>query len=134
MPSRISKDINIQSEPDLYSLISANGFLPVKRPLQRLPDTYYQPWERVMDKLPILIKKKAIRNTIDNLDVLQTDRLNTESEWQRAYVILCFLAHSYIWGGDIPSEVSIARHTAVFRSNVLIDTTTMHYGTFPPSI
>ncbi|KAI1366675.1 Indoleamine 2,3-dioxygenase [Xylaria arbuscula] len=107
MPSRITKFIDTQNEDvsNLHSLISTNGFLPVKEPLLRLPDLYYQQWESIMDELPTLIKRKSVRNRIDGLDILQTNRLNTESEWQRAYVILCFLSHSYIWGGDVPSEI-----------------------------
>ncbi|KAK5636916.1 hypothetical protein RRF57_012628 [Xylaria bambusicola] len=107
MPSRISdcRDSHYVTFRDLYSLISTNGFLPVKQPLKRLPDPYYLQWEQVMDELPTLLKEKNIRNIVDNLEILETDRLITEREWQRAYVILCFLTHSYIWGGDVPSEI-----------------------------
>ncbi|KAI0532473.1 Indoleamine 2,3-dioxygenase [Xylaria digitata] len=107
MPSRISDFKIPQSEDilDLYSLISKNGFLPIKQPLEHLSDTYYQQWERIMTDIPTLIREKTIRNTIDKLEVLETTRLNTEREWQRAYVILCFLTHGYIWGGDMPSEI-----------------------------
>ncbi|KAI0509641.1 Indoleamine 2,3-dioxygenase [Xylaria bambusicola] len=107
MPSRIKdlQDLHYAKLPDLYSLISANGFLPVKQPLKRLPDPYYLQWEQVLDELPTSLKEKTIRVKVNCLEVLGTDRLITEREWQRAYVILCFLAHSYIWGGDVPSEI-----------------------------
>ncbi|KAI0428015.1 Indoleamine 2,3-dioxygenase [Xylaria sp. FL1042] len=107
MPALISNFQDFESENilDLYPLISENGFLPVKQPLERLPDTYYQQWEQIMDELPILLKTKAIRKRVDDLEILTTVGLNTEREWQRAYVILCFLAHGYIWGGDVPSDV-----------------------------
>ncbi|KAI3321587.1 Indoleamine 2,3-dioxygenase [Xylariaceae sp. AK1471] len=107
MPARINEFTNSESEDifDLGSLISKNGFLPVEQPLKFLPDEYYQPWEQIVDQLPTLITEKIIRNTVDNLEVLTTARLTTEAEWQRAYVILCFLSHGYIWGDDVPSEI-----------------------------
>ncbi|KAI1307508.1 Indoleamine 2,3-dioxygenase [Xylaria venustula] len=107
MPARISEFQTPESDNllDIYSLISENGFLPVKKPLRRLPSPYYQQWERIMDELPDLLKAKTIRNRVDSLEILATAKLNTEREWQRAYVILCFLTHAYIWGGDVPSQM-----------------------------
>ncbi|KAI1123592.1 Indoleamine 2,3-dioxygenase [Nemania abortiva] len=107
MPSRISESHISDSESivELRSLISENGFLPDQEPLKRLPDPYYQPWEQIIDNLPTLLKEKVIRKEVGNLEVLATARLNTEREWQRAYMILCFLTHGYIWGGNTPSEV-----------------------------
>ncbi|KAI1150356.1 Indoleamine 2,3-dioxygenase [Nemania diffusa] len=107
MPSRISESQFSESENilDMCSLLSKNGFLPAMKPLKRLPDAYYEQWEQILDNLPTLLKEKTIRTEIGNLKVLSTSRLNTEREWQRAYMILCFLTHGYIWGGDIPSEV-----------------------------
>ncbi|TRX89959.1 hypothetical protein FHL15_009060 [Xylaria flabelliformis] len=109
MPARINDPQISGSEDklDLYSLISENGFLPASQPLKRLPNTYYEQWEQILDELPTLLKEKTIRDRIGNLEVLTTTKLNTEREWQRAYMILCFLTHGYIWGGDIPSEVSV---------------------------
>ncbi|KAI1077432.1 indoleamine 2,3-dioxygenase [Whalleya microplaca] len=85
--------------------ITRNGFLPDRAPLKRLNDPYYDPWETVLDHLPSLLKQKSLRNTIDGLPMLSTKRLHTEEEWRRAYVILSFLSHSYVWGGDNASEV-----------------------------
>lgn len=58
-----------------------------------------------MLRLPELLKRNTIRQSIEGLDVLSTERLRTDEEWRRAYVILSFLAHGYIWGGDMASEV-----------------------------
>ncbi len=133
MPTRISNFQISQGDEvlDLYSLISKNGFLPVEQPLKRLPDSYYEQWERIMDELPTLLKAKTIRNRVDNLEILTTARLNTESEWQRAYVILCFLTHSYIWGGDIPSEARILTSHKVFKSDIFTGHTTLNHD--PPT-
>ncbi|GAW26666.1 putative indoleamine -dioxygenase [Rosellinia necatrix] len=107
MPSRVSEPetYGCEESPGLCSLISGNGFLPAEQPLRRLPDAYYEEWEEIVGDLPNLIKERAIRSKIDNMSLLTTAKLKTEREWQRAYVILSFLTHSYIWGGDVPSEI-----------------------------
>lgn len=118
MPSRISESQlpEIEDDVDIYSLISINGFLPARQPLKRLPQAYYQPWEHMLDNLPTLLRRKALRREIDNLDILNTTRLDSEREWQRAYVILCFLAHGYIWGGDAPSKVRVPHRVLKCRT------------------
>jgi indoleamine 2,3-dioxygenase len=86
--------------------ISKNGFLPARSPLIQLPHTYYQPWESIVEELPTLIEKQTIRQRVDELPVLDTSRLESESEWQRAYSMLAIIAQGYIWQGPEPSEVS----------------------------
>ncbi|KAI8627786.1 IDO-domain-containing protein [Xylariaceae sp. FL1651] len=107
MPARVDHSTNSENRTifDLGSFVSKNGFLPAHQPLKCLQDIYYEPWEQIIDKLPTLIRENAIRHTIDILQVLTTSRLTSEDEWQRAYVVLSFLAHGYIWGGDVPSQV-----------------------------
>ena len=88
-----------------YSISYNNGFLPDKLPLRRLPDRYYEAWEDVIDNLQALILTKRIRGAVKTLPVLSHTRLRSEAELQRAYSILGFIAHSYIWGGDQPAQV-----------------------------
>ncbi|KAK0647104.1 Indoleamine 2,3-dioxygenase [Cercophora newfieldiana] len=85
--------------------VTQNGFLPECLPLSRLPDPYYEPWEALMPHLSALIDNGTIREKVDQLPVLSTSRLLTEPEQRRAYVVLCFLANGYIWGGRTASEV-----------------------------
>lgn len=85
--------------------ISCNGFLPGEPPLERLPDAYYAPWESLVASLPASLERGTLRSQVDSLPVLSTARLVTEPEWRRAYVVLGFLAHAYIWGGDRAAEV-----------------------------
>lgn len=92
--------------------ISKNGFLPDDEPLKRLPRPYYASWEFILDDLPSLIKKRTIRRVVDLTPVLSTGKLHTEREWRRAYVVLSFLAHGYIWGGEkasdmLPPQISV---------------------------
>lgn len=87
--------------------ISKNGFLPEESPLQRLPQAYYQPWERIMEELPELIETQRIRQKVDALPVLDTAQLGSETEWQRACSLLALIAQGYIWTGPEPSQVSL---------------------------
>ena len=84
--------------------VTSNAFLPEHSPSKLLSDSYYEPWELVVQHLPSLIGN-GIRKAVEQLPVLSTDRLKSEAEWRRAYVILAFLTHAYVWGGDKPEEV-----------------------------
>lgn len=89
--------------------ISENGFLPKEMPLAKLPQRYYQPWEKIIEELPTLIEKQQIREKVDALPVLETAQLSSEAEWQRACSILALMAQGYIWTGPEPSQVSWKR-------------------------
>ncbi|KXJ95036.1 Indoleamine 2,3-dioxygenase [Microdochium bolleyi] len=93
--------------PDLaeYGISPEHGFLPDVLPLARLPDPYYNKWEAVAANLQSLILTKRLRGVIDRLPVLSTSGLEHDAEWRRAYVLLTFFAHGYIWGGDVPCDV-----------------------------
>ncbi|KAJ9156605.1 Indoleamine 2,3-dioxygenase [Pleurostoma richardsiae] len=87
-----------------YGISPTHGFLPEVLPLTRLPDPYYNKWEAIAANLQALILSKRLRGVIDRLPVLSTIGLEHDAEWRRAYSLLCFMAHGYIWGGDSPSE------------------------------
>lgn len=88
-----------------YGISATRGFLSPDIPLSRLPSAYYTPWESVISNLQPLILSKRLRSVIDRLPILSTSHLKEEAEWRRAYVILAFLAHSYIWTGLTPAEI-----------------------------
>lgn len=90
-----------------YDVSPENGFLPAEIPLDVLPDTYYQPWETIVRNFQSLILTKRLRRIIEALPILSTDLLLTEPEWRRAYSVLGFIAHAYVWGGDRPADVSL---------------------------
>lgn len=81
-----------------YHVYTDTGFLPNEFPLERLPQSYYQPWEDLVNNLPSLILSKRIRPLVDRLPVLDTEQLETEPEYRRTYQVLGFLIHAYIWG------------------------------------
>jgi indoleamine 2,3-dioxygenase len=89
--------------PADYGLSETNGFLPEDPPLSRLPDPYYNKWEDIIANLQALILCRRIRAVVDRLPIYSTVGLEREAEWRRAYSLLCFIAHAYIWGGDEPS-------------------------------
>ncbi|KAL5119816.1 tryptophan 2,3- dioxygenase [Pleosporales sp. CAS-2024a] len=88
-----------------YDVSPQNGFLPDEIPLSILPHTYYQPWETVARNFQSLLLAKRLRRIIDALPILNTDLLLSEAEWRRAYSILGFMAHGYIWGGEKPVDI-----------------------------
>ncbi|KAI1063051.1 hypothetical protein LB507_005591 [Fusarium sp. FIESC RH6] len=94
--------------------VTSNAFLPEHSPLKVLSDVYYQPWELVISHLPALIRYNDIRRAVDTLPVLGTHRLRSEAEWRRAYSVLAFLTHAYVWGGEKPAEILPPQITVPF--------------------
>ncbi|KAL2822054.1 Indoleamine 2,3-dioxygenase [Aspergillus granulosus] len=96
------------SSPDFslseYEVSSRNGFLP-DVPVQLLQDPYYAPWETVARDLTASIAAGTLRQAVDSLPALSTSKLRTESEWRRAYVILAYFTHAYVWGGEQPKDI-----------------------------
>lgn len=90
--------------PADYDVSIANGFLPDDLPVQALSHVYYHPWESVFRNLQGLTLAGRLRGVVDGLPVLSTSYLSTEAEWRRAYMLLGFIVHSYIWGGAQPEE------------------------------
>jgi hypothetical protein len=88
-----------------YGISPEHGFLPPTAPLRDLHHPYYAKWESIVSNLHALVLSRRLRATIDCLPVLSTSYLRTDAEWRRAYVVLTFMLHGYIWGGDIPAEV-----------------------------
>ncbi|KAF9888581.1 hypothetical protein FE257_008513 [Aspergillus nanangensis] len=85
-----------------YDVSPITGFMPQQSPLLHLENTYYGPWEAVVSSLGRYLETGQLGSEIDRLPRLQTKRLSTEPEWQRAYVILSFLAQGYIWEQQKP--------------------------------
>ena len=98
-----------------YDISSLNGFLPEEPPLEVLPDPYYDKWEAIVKHLQALLLSKRLREVIRDLPVVTTSRLRRPAEWRRAYVLLSFMAHAYIWGGDKPEEVCLHHNPATLR-------------------
>ncbi|EGX90278.1 indoleamine 2,3-dioxygenase [Cordyceps militaris CM01] len=109
---------------DDYALSTTHGFLPNELPLTRLPDPYYNKWEAIAANLPALILSRRLRSVIDRLPVLDTIGLEHDAEWRRAYSLLCFMTHGYVWAGDspadrVPLQISIPLLTISHRLEIL---------------
>lgn len=87
-----------------YDVSADNGFLSDQPPIDRLSDAYYEPWEQLIQNLQGLILSKRLRGVVDKLPVLSTEKLQDEAEWRRAYSILAFITHAYVWSGPKPKE------------------------------
>lgn len=87
-----------------YGISPTRGFLPQRLPLTRLPDPYYNKWEAIVANLQALVLSRRLRGVVDRLPVLTTEGLEHDAEWRRAYSLLCFMLHGYIWGGDSPAD------------------------------
>lgn len=87
-----------------YNVSPSTGFLPTELPLLCLPDPVYEKWEKIISNFQSLLLSKRLRTIIDKLPVIPATHLYTEAEWRRAYSVLIFLAHGYIWGGEKPAE------------------------------
>lgn len=85
-----------------FSVSPTTGFLPEELPLRRLPQDYYKPWEDIVENLPALLLSRKIRSIIDKLPQLETSQLKLTPELRRAYLVLGFLAHGYVWGDSVP--------------------------------
>ncbi|CAI4043937.1 hypothetical protein SKDZ_10G2770 [Saccharomyces kudriavzevii ZP591] len=91
-----------------YCISSHHGFLDGLLPLTRLSSKKYKKWEEIVAELPSLLQEGSkVRTAIDELDVLDLDDtiLGDVRELRRAYSILGFMAHAYIWATGTPRDV-----------------------------
>ena len=87
-----------------YGVSAIHGFLPSEPPLERLPN-HYKAWETICANLYTLCIKNQLAGQVAALPILSTEKLLHEPEWRRAYVLLGFITHAYIWGSPKPSNV-----------------------------
>lgn len=88
-----------------YHVSKETGFLPSVPPLERLPNPYYEPWEKIATSLPRYIHDRTLKARIHSMPVLSTSFLHTDREWQRAYVILGYICNGYLFGGGTAENV-----------------------------
>lgn len=95
-----------------YGLSPVTGFLPQQPPLSRLPQKYYKPWETVMESLTDLLLTARLKEVVDDMPLLEIDELRNDAQRRRAFLILSFLAHAYVWGETristyIPASIAV---------------------------
>ena len=84
------------------------GFLPLEDPLIQLPKPF-DAWEDVAFQLPKLFATDHVRRTLRDLPPFPFEDLHDSRERERAMVLLSYLGHTYIWGGDRPETILPAR-------------------------
>ncbi|KAM9924903.1 hypothetical protein OXX59_004218 [Metschnikowia pulcherrima] len=87
-----------------FDVSERTGFLPTDYPVTCLPQEYYRPWEDIVANLPALLLTKRVRALVDAMPALSTAHLENVPQTRRAYQVLGFLAHAYVWGTDEPSN------------------------------
>ena len=80
-----------------YDIDPITGFMPNPPPLTRLSG-YFEEWELLMDHLNALVLSAKLRHKIADLNLLNVDKLESKAEERRAFLILAFMAQSYIHG------------------------------------
>ncbi|KAJ3275494.1 hypothetical protein HDV01_000321 [Terramyces sp. JEL0728] len=80
-----------------FGIDPQTGFLPNPPPVKQLPK-YYQPWEFIIDNLNAFLVSGAIRDRVRKLEKLSVEYLSGVVEQRRAYCMLSFIAHAYIYG------------------------------------
>lgn len=80
------------------------GYLPLTDPLTRLPHEF-DAWEGVAGDLPKLLVAHRVRDAIHALPPFPLDAIRDERHLRRAMMILSFLGHAYVWGGERPATV-----------------------------
>ncbi len=90
-----------------YNVDPDTGFLPSQDPLSRLPYARYHVWEDLANDIPKLLGARLgqARGPLKKMPVISTSKLTSEPELRRAHLLLCLLAHSYVWGGSEPIDV-----------------------------
>ncbi|KAK3709359.1 Indoleamine 2,3-dioxygenase [Vermiconidia calcicola] len=73
-------------------------------PLRAFDDPYYEPWDNINSQLSTLISSGTLDEAVEKIPLLKTDRLDSELEYRRAYVVLAFLVHAHVWSRKPPNE------------------------------
>lgn len=89
--------INISLEQ--FNIDKNRGFLPSNNPLIQLP-IYFKPWEDLTFWLNKLLIIDNVKQEVAKLPLLDVDKLKDEYEINRAMLLLSYIGHAYIWGGN----------------------------------
>jgi indoleamine 2,3-dioxygenase len=102
-----------------FDVSPERGFLPATDPLDRLPAAF-DDWENAARDLPKLLMTDRIRQILENLPPFDTSLLHHEQQLRRAMVVLSYIGHAYVWGGErpapvLPATIAVPWHTVATR-------------------
>ena len=97
--------------PLTYGISAKHGFLSPYAPRPAFTNTYFKPWDDINKDLAILIKSNQIQHAVKQLPLLDISSLDGDLDYRRAYVVLGFITHAYIWSTQppnarVPSQLS----------------------------
>lgn len=92
----------------LSALDPERGFLPQEDPLVSLSEPF-EDWEQCARQLPKLFASDRLRAVLEDLPPFDADALRNGREVERAMVLLSYLGHAYVWGGEHPAQRLPAR-------------------------
>lgn len=84
-----------------YGIDPHRGFVPAHDPLVRLPGGF-DPWEALVPEMSALIRTRRLRDALAALPTLPIDGLATETEHERALLLLTVFANGWVWSGQNP--------------------------------
>lgn len=87
-----------------YGLSRTLGFLSDTPPLTSFSDINFSSCDDLIKHFPYLLASKTLRNEVRKLPELDVQLLSTDAGKHRAYVVLAFLVHGYVWM-DLPHDV-----------------------------
>ncbi len=82
----------------------ARGFLPQQDPLETLPSPF-ESWEQAAARLPKSLASGRVRSELERLPPFPWGALKTQQEQERAMLLLSFMGHAYVWGGQEPAAI-----------------------------
>jgi indoleamine 2,3-dioxygenase len=115
LPSRVPAPMPPLHIPKIedYGISAELGFLSSQCPAASFGDDSdrrgcYARWDELIARLPRLISSRTHRSEIRALPTLDAGELaSSEAALHRAYVVLGFLIHAYVWGGRGEEPVEI---------------------------
>lgn len=102
-----------------FGVSPITGFLPEADPLRRLPSAF-DAWENLAIDLPKALMSDYVRRMIEALPPFPIDKISNQAELERAMVVLSYLGHAYVWGGErpattIPAVLAVPWHAVAKR-------------------
>ncbi|ODV92499.1 hypothetical protein CANCADRAFT_87363 [Tortispora caseinolytica NRRL Y-17796] len=86
-----------------FDISPHTGFLPEQLPISHLDDRFAE-WEHIAEDLPSLLMSRTLRHAVDSMPLLDPADLPDIRHYRRAYSILGFLVHAYIWESQPPKD------------------------------
>lgn len=95
---------NTFPDPADYGISPRYGFLSSDAPATAFTGPYFRPWDDLIPRLSTLISTGELEKAVATLPLLSTDKFQSEIEYRRAYDLLAFLIHGYVWCRQPPNQ------------------------------